>query len=83
MLREKRVQIPDNGSPALVNGALVHEPTGIQIVNGTSYASLRFLADIFGFITQVNDRSRVLNISTITAPTSLRGPTALRLPGAA
>jgi len=79
MLREKRVQIPETGSPALVNGAIVREPTGIQIVNGTSYVSLRFLADIFGFITEVNDRSRVLNISTITAPTSLSGPTVLRV----
>lgn len=79
MMRDKRVQIPINGSPALVNGAIAHEPSGIQIVRGTSYVSLRFLADFFGFITEVNESSRVINISTITAPTFLRGPTGSRL----
>ncbi|MDD4238257.1 MAG: stalk domain-containing protein [Desulfotomaculaceae bacterium] len=79
MLRDKRVQIPENGSPALVNGSIAHEPSGIQIVRGTSYVSLRFLAELFGFITEVNENTSVINISTITAPTSIRGPTGSRL----
>jgi hypothetical protein len=78
MLRNRRVQIPENGSPALVNGAISREPSGIQLVRGTSYASLRFLANIFGFHTEINEIPRILNISTITAPTALRGSTGLR-----
>lgn len=72
MMREKRVQIPENGSPALVNGAIASEPSGIQIVRGRSYFSLKFLADTFGFITEADESSRLINISTITAPTFLR-----------
>lgn len=71
IMRDKRVQIPENGSPPLVNGALSQEPSGIEIVRGTSYINLRFLRDIFGFITKINDISRVIDISTITAPTYL------------
>lgn len=79
MLRDKRVQVPENGSPALVNGAIAQEPSGIQIVRGTSYINLRFLKDTFGFITEANDSTRVLNISTITAPASFFRPSGSKL----
>ncbi|HBC93069.1 MAG TPA: hypothetical protein DCZ10_09280 [Pelotomaculum sp.] len=84
MMRDKRVQIPANGSPALVNGAITQEPSGIEIVRGTAYISLKFLSDIFGFVTEANDGSHVLNISTITAPPSFFRPAGSRpIPSAA
>jgi hypothetical protein len=79
MMRGKRVQIPENGSPALVNGAITNEPSGMEIVRGTSYVSWRFMANVFGFVTEVNDSSRVINISTITAPSFWPGSTSSRL----
>jgi hypothetical protein len=79
MMRGKRVQIPANGSPALVNGTIASEPSGIQLVRDASYVNLNFLANVFGLITDVNDSSRVLNISTITTPTSLLRPTGSKL----
>lgn len=62
--RGRRASIPVSGSPALIDGAVSDTRANIHVVNGTSYINLSFLTDVFGFLADVDDNSRVLNIST-------------------
>lgn len=73
-IRAKQVSIPINGSPARVNGAVLETPANIITRNGSSYVNLRFLAAAFGFQTEVDDRSRTLNISTFNSADMFTNP---------
>lgn len=72
--RGMRASIPVNGTPARVNGAVVETPANIFTRNGSSYINLRFLADLFGFLADVDDRSRTLSISTFNSADMFSNP---------
>jgi len=63
-IKKKLVSIPTDDSPALANGQVVKTPALIFTRNGSSYVSLRFLTDTFGFQSEVDDSTRTLNILT-------------------
>lgn len=73
-LRAKRVSIPINGFPARVNGVVSETSSNIFTRNGSSYVNLRFLANAFGFLAEVDDKSRTLNISTFNSADMLTNP---------
>lgn len=73
-LRAKRVSIPVNGFPARVNGVVSETPANIFTRNGSSYVNLRFLVDALGFLSEVDDRSRTLNISSFNGADMLTNP---------
>jgi len=62
--KEKLATIPADGSAAKVNGAVFKTPPNLFTRNGCSYVSLRFLEDFLGFKTELDDKSRVLKITT-------------------
>ncbi|HPU35869.1 MAG TPA: stalk domain-containing protein [Bacillota bacterium] len=61
---EKSVSIPVNGSSALVDGVASATPANLRIINGISFINLDFLKDLFGFLTDLDSKDRVLKIST-------------------
>ncbi len=63
-MKDKQVSIPVNGSPSKVNGVVAETPANIFIHNDTSYLSLGFLNNIFGFNSEFSEQSRTLKIST-------------------
>ena len=62
--RGKFVSIPVNGSSAFINGAANATPANLRIINGISFINLSFLKDVFGFLTDLDSKARVLKIST-------------------
>lgn len=74
IIKGKRASIPLNGSPARVNGVPVNTQANIFTRNGSSFLNLRFLADVFGFQTEVDDKTRSLNISTFNSKDMFTNP---------
>jgi hypothetical protein len=70
----KQASIPLDGSSALVDGVPVDIRTGIFIRNGYAFVNLRFLAGAFGFQTEVDDKTRSLNISTFNGKDMFTNP---------
>ncbi len=64
-IRESLLSIPEDGSPAWLNGAALDTPSGIFIRNGLSFADLRFLAEVLCFQAEVDHNSYTENISQI------------------
>ena len=63
-IKDKQVSIPVNGSPSKINGVIAETPANIFLHNDTSYLSLGFLNNIFGFDCEFSEQSRTLKIST-------------------
>ncbi|MDD4768112.1 MAG: stalk domain-containing protein [Desulfotomaculaceae bacterium] len=63
-IKDKQVSIPVNGDPSKINGVVAETPANIFIHNDTSYLSLGFLQNIFGFNSEYSEQSRTLKIST-------------------
>ncbi|BAF59677.1 MAG: L,D-transpeptidase family protein [Pelotomaculum sp.] len=63
-MKGRHASIPVNGSPALVNGTAVATASNIFTRNGSSYVSLRFLADVFGFQAETGGKARTLSVYT-------------------
>jgi len=63
-IKDTQVSIPVNGSPSKINGVVAETPANIFMHNDTSYLSLGFLNNIFGFDSEFSEQSRTLKIST-------------------